>query len=559
MQKAPIPANEATRIASVHALNILDTPPEERFDRITKTATSVFHAPISTITIIDTSREWYKSCQGVDSQEKDRAISFCGHALLSEGVMIIPDTLKDERFRDNPMVISAPNIRFYAGVPLYAADGSRVGVFCIKDVQPRTPTDEDIEILMNFAKWAELEINSEMLSVALQERTRLEKNLLEEKKKLAEEKAKDEAILHNIGDGLVVLDTSRHVIMANKVVTEATGYSNDELMGQIWPDCVTPVNDHNRSSSVESEMITRALKQKEGSSTPIYHPYYYTGKDGKVFPVAATVSPIHMSEDIIGVAIIIRDVAREIAIDKAKSEFVSLASHQLRTPLSTINWYTELLLNQNAGSLNDEQRTFLLEICKGNQRMTNLVSALLNVSRIEMGTFSVDPIKLNLRQLLHDLVVLLDPFIKSHHARIKESYPDSLPDIMLDQQLMAIILQNIITNAIKYSPDQSTIDISVSIQDQDVIIAIADQGIGIPEKQKNKIFTKLFRADNARDVEADGTGLGLYIVKSILDHTGGSIWFESKVNKGTTFYIKLPIKGMQTIKGVTSLNSSLFS
>src|SRR3989344_5386552 len=146
MKPAPIPENEKERLLSLHKLGLLDTKPEERFDRITRTATETFNVPISTLTIVDEKREWFNSV--------------CGHALLANEVFVIPDTAKDKRFSDNPMVIGKPYIRFYAGVPIMNADGERIGVFCIKDIKSRRFSKDNEEILKNLAVWAELEINS---------------------------------------------------------------------------------------------------------------------------------------------------------------------------------------------------------------------------------------------------------------------------------------------------------------------------------------------------------------------------------------------------------------
>lgn len=139
---APIPPDENQRLAALYALGLLDTPTEERFDRITKLALSLFNVPVSTVTLIDSHKEWFKSCQGLSQKEGKRAISFCGHALVSEEILMIPDTKTDPRFAGNPMVLGKPYIRFYAGVPLKSADGQRVGVFCIKDFKVRKFDDK---------------------------------------------------------------------------------------------------------------------------------------------------------------------------------------------------------------------------------------------------------------------------------------------------------------------------------------------------------------------------------------------------------------------------------
>lgn len=171
MQTAPIPANEQDRLKSLERLCLLDTPPEERFDRITRLAIHLFKVQISTITLIDLNREWFKSAQGLANKEGDRAVSFCGHALLTEDIFIIPDATKDQRFDDNPMVTHEPHIHFYAGVPIFSADGKRIGVFCIKDQKSRNLSDEETTDLKSLASWVELEINTGQLRSAFSEKT----------------------------------------------------------------------------------------------------------------------------------------------------------------------------------------------------------------------------------------------------------------------------------------------------------------------------------------------------------------------------------------------------
>lgn len=178
-QKAPIPPDEKERLNSLRELKILDTPPEERFDRITRLALHLFDVPISTITLIDSRREWFKSCQGLPVKEGKRAISFCGHALLASDIFIVPDAKKDPRFAKNPMVLGKPHIRFYAAVPLRSADGRRVGVFCIKDYKTRKLDAQKIRLLKSLAAWAELELNSHEIKQAIEAREKAESKINE--------------------------------------------------------------------------------------------------------------------------------------------------------------------------------------------------------------------------------------------------------------------------------------------------------------------------------------------------------------------------------------------
>src|ERR1035437_1759585 len=160
MQNAPIPGDENKRIEAVHRLAILDTKPEERFDILTREAVEKLKVPMSMVSILDTDREWYKSCVGYDKNEGARAVSFCGHALLATNIFIVEDTLKDPRFADNPMVTSYPFIRFYAGVALFDYKTRQpVGVFCVKDIKPKKLTTEEITIIIDLADRAEKELN----------------------------------------------------------------------------------------------------------------------------------------------------------------------------------------------------------------------------------------------------------------------------------------------------------------------------------------------------------------------------------------------------------------
>jgi GAF domain-containing protein len=160
MQTAPISSNENERLEAVHRSAILDTEPEERFDILTKEAVEKLHVPMSMVSILDSDREWFKSCVGFDKKEGSRDVSFCGHALLAKYVFIVEDTLKDARFNDNPMVVGSPYIRFYAGMALLDyKTGQAIGVFCVKDTEPRVFDSEQIAILIDLANRAEKELN----------------------------------------------------------------------------------------------------------------------------------------------------------------------------------------------------------------------------------------------------------------------------------------------------------------------------------------------------------------------------------------------------------------
>lgn len=164
MQAPAKPVDEGKRLETLRALKILDTSPEERFDRLTRLAKRLFGVPISLISLVDDERQWFKSSVGLAASETPRDISFCGHAILGDQVFLVPDAALDERFRDNPLVTGDPNIRFYAGCPLTVANGSKIGTLCLIDRKPRVLSDDDRELLADLAAMAEQEIAAVQLA-----------------------------------------------------------------------------------------------------------------------------------------------------------------------------------------------------------------------------------------------------------------------------------------------------------------------------------------------------------------------------------------------------------
>jgi PAS domain S-box-containing protein len=254
------------------------------------------------------------------------------------------------------------------------------------------------------------------------------------------------------------------------------------------------------------------------------------------------------------------DITKEQEVDQAKSEFVSLASHQLRTPLSTISWYSEILLNDKETKLSSNHRKHLKEIDAASQRMNELIKALLNVSRMDLGTFSMEYSRLDLKESSEQILSEIEPLAKKKHQDLKVVFDKDLPTIEFDKKYLEMIYQNLLSNAVKYTDEGGLIELSVKqvvkdkvvdgykIPKQGFLISVKDNGYGIPERQQDKIFNKLFRAENAKLKDTDGTGLGLYLLKRVVEYSDGNIWFISKLKKGSTFYVYLPEKRQKEVQ-----------
>ncbi len=373
---------------------------------------------------------------------------------------------------------------------------------------------------------------------------------------LREEKFKDEAILASIGDAVVATDKDGRIILFNGIAEEMTGFSFEEAIGQNYGRLLKFVREDNEKPS--SDFIAEAIKT--GKKTEMENHTLLVKKDGSRIPVADSAAPIKNAHgETMGSVVVFRDVSREREIDKAKTEFVSLASHQLRTPLSAISWYAEMLLAGDVGKLNEKQEEYLNEVYRGNRRMIDIVGALLNVSRLELGTFVIEPEPTDILALVLELLNDFKPQVDKKSLTLINKYSDNLPILNVDQKLLRMVFQNLLSNAIKYTPEKGTVEFSLSLDvgKKNMLIKVSDTGCGIPKWQQDKVFTKIFRADNVRQKETEGTGLGLYIAKAIIEQSGGAIWFESEEDKGTTFYVAVPITGMKKKMGGGSKTPNL--
>lgn len=360
--------------------------------------------------------------------------------------------------------------------------------------------------------------------------------------KVIEEKAREDAILYSIGDAVFACDTRGSIILFNKIAEELTGVSAAEALGKPYKQVVnfSDADDLSVEYDYVADAFVSRTKGKTGNRALLVR------NDGRRIPVADSAAPVRGPDGtVLGCVVVFRDVTHEQEVDRAKSEFVSLTSHQLRTPLTTISWYVEMLLDGKAGPVSEPQKKYLNEVARGTKRMVELVGAFLDVSRLELGTFVFEAGETDVRACVQTVLDDLRPQMEAKSLVFKETYASHLPPVTVDPKLLRVVLQNVLANAVKYTPDEGRITLSVTWEKKrgNVVITVTDTGYGIPKDQQDKIFMKLFRADNVRQMDAEGTGLGLYIAKAIVDRSGGTIRFESEENKGTTFFITLPVSG----------------
>lgn len=354
-------------------------------------------------------------------------------------------------------------------------------------------------------------------------------------------KLKYEAILAYIGEGLVVINNAGKIITFNKAAESLLGWNEKEALGRDLTDIIkidyqTSINESKLTSSRQSSV-------------------YFIRKDNSRFPAAITTTSYGLGEAILGTATLFRDITTEQNIDRMKNEFISLASHQLRTPLSAIKWYTEMLLKGDAGKLLPEQNNFANTIYNSTERMIELVNLLLNISRIESGRITVEPQLTNLKVLIEEILDQVKIRYTNKKQKFITNYNEPIPLINIDPRLIRQVYLNLLTNAAKYTQENGEITVTITKSTTEIVSEITDNGYGIPDADQEKLFGKFFRSVNSGTNKSEGSGLGLYLVKDIIELSRGKIWFKSKEAKGTSFWFSLPLSGTPAKKGVMSLES----
>ncbi|MSU74450.1 HAMP domain-containing histidine kinase [Candidatus Kaiserbacteria bacterium] len=231
-----------------------------------------------------------------------------------------------------------------------------------------------------------------------------------------------------------------------------------------------------------------------------------------------------------------------LELDKVKTEFISVAAHQIRTPLTGIRWALKEIIDEKYGKITEEQAYLLKQAHQNSARLVKLVGSLLNVAEIEEGKYLYRPAPVQIESVVQSVIDSLQEKIKISKIEFKFIKPEKdLPKVAMDMEKMQIAIQNLLDNSIKYTLPHGKVIVSLKQENEKVVFSIQDTGIGIPKDQQEKIFTKFFREAGAIKMETEGSGLGLVIVKNIIEAHGGKIWFESEGGSGTTFYFQLPV------------------
>jgi len=360
---------------------------------------------------------------------------------------------------------------------------------------------------------------------------------------IQEQVAKDEALLESIGDGVIATDSRQKIILVNRAAAQMLGWQAKDMLGKIIYSVLKMTNSKGEAIPIKKNSIALSFKSESKITTIASDGLCFTSKKSTLLPAVFSATPIILGNYAIGTVVVFRDITHERDVDRMKTEFISLASHQLRTPLAAVKWFSQMLESGDAGKLNKEQLNFVNNISESNERMIDLTNNLLNINRIESGKIIINPKQTDFEKLVTETVNYLQNKVEKKELVWKIKIDSNLPKIKIDPKLIREVFINLLSNAIKYSKNSGLITVIISRQENLIISQITDEGYGIPGNEQKHVFQKFYRGANIVNEHPEGTGLGLYLVKAIIESSGGNIWFKSELGVGTTFWFSLPIYG----------------
>jgi signal transduction histidine kinase len=358
------------------------------------------------------------------------------------------------------------------------------------------------------------------------------------------QQSKTESLVRSLSDGVIMFDNEKRIILINpeaaKLASPGKEISNLFDLNKVFAGT--------DFSLLSDEVIHegRLVRIDELKFKNLIYELFIT-------PVR------DYNNQIVGGALILHNITHIKEVDQMKTEFVSIASHQLRTPLTAIKLFTEMLVKEEVGKLNDDQKEYLDNVYQSTERMVKLVNDLLSLSRLESGRLKIEPAQLDLAKLIRELIEEVQPLAGNKKCAISfEAKGADSAEIFIDPDLIRQVFHNLLTNAIRYSKESGgKIEVKLAKDRENYIFSVKDDGIGIAKEDQARIFEKFFRADNAVKTNTDGTGLGLYVCNMIVEALTGKVRFESAPGQGTTFFVELPVKGAVKKEGDKSLSDPI--
>ena len=356
------------------------------------------------------------------------------------------------------------------------------------------------------------------------------KSMRKQENDIIAERDKGKAIISNLSDGLIYIASDNSIDLVNSRAEKMLSFRGRDVVGK-------KIKDINlNKQNLLGEVLKADSRVREFNFSDIKDNYL------RVYTIE-----VKNDRKSLGIAKIIHDVSREKYVDKMKSEFITIAGHQLRTPLSAIKGALSLFISGDYGKINREQESMTKQSYDYTERLIKIVNDMLNVSSAEEGKFSYEFIKTNVYDFVEKNSSRFVDEANNKKISLLFNFADGLPPVELDQRKFRLVFNALLENALVYNKEGGKVQVMFDRKDEKLLITVHDTGIGIPKEVQEKVFTKFFRADNALKFFTEGNGLDLFVVKNIIDNHQGDIWFESEAGRGTTFFITIPF--VQTKKG----------
>ena len=509
MPPAPWPLDESERLNALLELGVLDTGPEERFDRITRTAQKLFNVPIVLVSLVASQRQWFKSCVGLDVSETSRETSFCAYTMQQAEALVVEDAFTDPRFSDNALVQGEPHIRFYAGHPLRGPRGHGLGSLCIIDRSPRKMTQSELESLRDLAAWVEEQLSNLALTEAVAE--------------LAASESRGRAVMNNVAEGIIVMLECGKIESTNLACARSLGITRATSTELLFPafiiepaDLLPRIQQHFDQSCPSDPLRLEAMLRRSDAST---------------FPVELSVTTATWDSSRRFV-VAFRDITERRRLETLREDVIQMLVHDLKSPLSAILGFTELMLAHPLFEAESVPKTDLIQIHCSAEQMLEHVSSLLDVSRLEEGKMPLRVRVVDLTRLTREVVASLSSLADE---RIELALPPGIVSCACDPDLIGRVLSNLISNALKYT----TLGARVELKSQPglVRLTVIDQGQGIPPELQERIFQKFVQAQGSA---RHSSGLGLAFCKLAVEAHGGSLGVTSGAGRGSAFWFELP-------------------